>query len=142
MAGIFADESWSVLEGSADGKPLIVRARKGFPSSAVRLLFAQLMVIVWEYEEANESGMPAKEEHARMQAFEDALERGLEAGLNGIQAACVTGAGRKEWRYYCSSPEAFMEALNHDLGEHDPYPIDIRGFKDPEWSALKELNGT
>ena len=83
--------------------------------------------------------MPEKEEHTRIQSFEDALEKGLETRLVGVQVASVTGSGRKEWRYYTSNVEEFMGALNTNLKGHPPYPIDVRQFLDPEWGALKEL---
>ncbi len=73
-----------------------------------------------------------------MQAFEDALESGTEARQVAFQALSLTGNNNKEWRYYTTDADAFLESLNVDLKGHPPYPIRIEAYDDPDWSSLRE----
>ena len=57
----------------------------------------------------------------------------------GVQAACITGNGLKEWRLYTYDTDEFMSSFNQGLAGHPAYPIDMQMFKDPEWEALSEL---
>ena len=108
------------------------------PSQADQALFCHLIIIKWIYE-PNDFGMPDVAVHRRMNQFEDALESGTEKRQLAFQAASLTGLGTKEWRYYAADADEFMKSLNADLTGHEPYPLRIEMFHDPEWAALREL---
>lgn len=74
-----------------------------------------------------------------MQTFETAIEASLEEKGVGVQAACITGNGTREWRYYTYDTDEFMAKLNAGLGGHPAYPLHIQLFSDPEWMGLSEL---
>ncbi len=139
QTGIFATDDWRLAEGNTQGKPFIVRMRATFPSPADQALFCHLVIISWAYE-GNESGMPDRDVHKKMNAFEDALEAGTEKRQVAFQALSITGDGKKEWRYYAASTDEFMQSLNTDLRGHREYPLQIQSFLDPDWSALREFH--
>lgn len=138
MPGIYRTDEWSVGEAQLDGQPLIVRSRSMLPSLPDRAIYKHLIVISWQYS-ANEFGMPLPGDNERTVQFEAAVEVALERRGVGVQAACITGQGMKEWRYYTYDPEEFMTNLNQALAGHSVYPIELRMFQDPDWNALSEV---
>lgn len=137
MSSIFSSDEWTVAQGEIEGHPAVIRMRSVLPSQGDRELFSKLFVITWDYA-PNDSGMPAKEVHALMNTLEDALESGCERSGHAYQALSLTCGGKKEWRYYAADNEEFLRSLNEDLAGHEPFPIEIQAFEDPEWGALSE----
>jgi hypothetical protein len=74
-----------------------------------------------------------------MSAFEDLLEPEVETPLIGIQVACLTGGGRRTWRYFVEDAELFLSRVNPIFVEHGPSNGDIRRFEDPGWEGLTDL---
>lgn len=138
MSGIYKEDDWSIGEAQINGLLLIVRSRSKLPSIPDMQIYENLIIISWPYS-ANELGMPVPEENQSTIQFEDAIEKALEAVGVGVQAACITGNGTKEWRYYTYDTDEFMSKLNRGLAGHPVYPIELQFFKDPEWGALSEL---
>jgi hypothetical protein len=71
--------------------------------------------------------------------FEEAIENGIELRGIGVQAGCITGNGGKEWRYFTYDTNEFMGKLKQCIAGQPVLPIEVKNFKDPEWSALSEL---
>lgn len=138
MAGIYKDDAWSVAEGKMNGLPLVIRARSRLPSVPDRAIYQNLVLISWPYD-ADASGMPSADSARAMEQFGDAIEAALENKGVAVEAASITGNGMKEWRYYTYDKDELMSALNAGLADHPLYPINIKLFADPEWSALSEL---
>jgi hypothetical protein len=136
--GVFPDDTWTVGTADQDGQPIVIRVRSGMPDPAQRQAHAQLIIVGWPYDGAD-TGLPTAEDTVAMQAFEDAVEAGVERSGLGVQAASVTGAGHKEWRYYASNAEAFVTALNASLDGHPTYPLEIEMFDDAEWQGVQQL---
>jgi len=139
--GIFKDDEWIVGKVDAEGYPLIVRARKSFPSLADREIFRHLIVITWEYQ-SNDSGLPVAESRKRIYEFEDVVDNHFADGRIGELAASITGHGEKEWRYYTHSPSEFMAELNSILQGLMKCPIELNALEDPEWRSLHELQAS
>ena len=108
------------------------------PDAAARQGHGQLIVVGWPYD-GTATGLPGAEDNASMQAFEDAIEAGLERSGVGVQVASLTGAGHKEWRYYAADADAFVAALNASLDGHPTYPLEIEMFDDADWQGLQQL---
>jgi hypothetical protein len=95
------------------------------------------IIIIWKYEA--ESGMPHKEEHARMNALEDALAPVLAGDDFATLALVSTGEKLREWTYYAKSEDEFMGRLNKAFREEVPFPIEIAIAPDPEWSMYEKF---
>jgi Family of unknown function (DUF695) len=138
MSGIYKDDSWSLGKLSMNDQEIFIRMRNALPSVPDRELCPNLVLVSWTYS-TGPSGLPTAETAQLVQDFENAIESGLEAKGLGVLAACITGNGRKEWRYYTSDKEGFMASFNSTLKSHPAYPIRLQLFADPQWNALAEL---
>lgn len=138
MSSIFPSDMWSVGETTINGLSVIVRFRTGLPSAPDRQIHENLIIISWPYQGV-ESGMPDDNDKQGHNQFEDAIEAYFETANVGSQVACLTGNHLKEWRYYTNDVDAFLEGFNTCLAGHPVYPIKLQMYKDPEWTALSEL---
>ncbi len=123
---------------SADGLPLVVRARQALPSAPDRQIYPWLVRITWRYQGDN-VGMPPATDRRQIQDFEQAVEKPLAQKGIGEEVASITGNHAKEWRYYTYDRDEFMQRLNTALIGRPKYPIDLQSFSDPDWVALSKL---
>ncbi|OWR01437.1 hypothetical protein CDQ91_03325 [Sphingopyxis witflariensis] len=120
--------------------PSLSRYRSGMPSSADRALYSNLVIIRWQYADANAGALPDDDTLERMTEFEDAvLEAADHEKYWGSGVAVLTENGVREWRFYTPDTSEFMDNFNRVLADKDAYPIDFQVFDDPEWIALAEL---
>ena len=138
MSGIYKQDNWSLSKWSLNDQEIFIRMRDALPSAADRELYSNLILVSWTYS-TGPSGLPTADTAQLMQDFENAIESALETKGLGVLAACITGKGRKEWRYYTSDKDEFMAQFNSGLKSHPAYPIRLQVFADPQWSALAEL---
>ena len=112
MARELTADSWVAIRAQFDDDDLdtVFRLRTQMPTKKVRLQHPTMMIIKWPYQ-AKKDGMPRQADMKRMAAFEDALEIAIEAPALGIQAACLTGNGRRTWRYFVAAPDNFLTAV-------------------------------
>jgi hypothetical protein len=83
--------------------------------------------------------MPISSENEQMIALEDGLEEISGEESIYLSAYTATGNDLKEFIFYISDREAFIENLNKTLSSHSSYPIEINFYKDEEWSDLTKL---
>ncbi|MBL8297713.1 MAG: DUF695 domain-containing protein [Rhodanobacteraceae bacterium] len=140
MARKLIADSWIAVRAQFEDDDLdtVFRFRTQMPTKTVRLRHPTMMIIKWPYQ-AKKDGMPRQADMKRMSAFEDALEIAIEVPALGIQAACLTGNGRRTWRYFVAEPKTFLTAVNPLLKAHGPGPHIFRRIEDYEWEGLSEL---
>jgi hypothetical protein len=133
-------DSWVAIRAQFDDDDLdtVFRLRTQMPIKKVRSQHPIMMIIKWPYP-AKKDGMPRQADMKRMGSFEDALEDAIEAPRLGIQVACLTGNGRRTWRYFVADPDAFLHSLHPLLQAHAPEPHLFRQIEDPDWEGLGEL---
>lgn len=133
-------DSWIVVRACFDDDDLdtVFRFRTGMPTRKTQQAYPVMLIIKWPYP-AKKDGMPRQADLKRMSAFEDALEVAVEAPVLGIQAACLTGNGRRTWRYFVADPDAFLRAVEPLLQAHGPEPHLFRHVDDAQWEGLAEL---
>ena len=130
------DEKWFVGTIKSDQNSWIVRALSFLPDFDTRTENSNLIVIKWNY---GGDAMPDSETLDKILHFEDAIFDAMESESWGFEAATLTGDGTKEWRIYAQEINSFMEGFNAALVGHQPYPLDLQMFSDPEWTGLSEL---
>ncbi|MEQ9264378.1 MAG: DUF695 domain-containing protein [Balneolaceae bacterium] len=119
--------------------PVIVKFINELPSDSIREKFPLLTVISWKYNGETNNGMPLEEVNNKMIVLEDAIEDTIDSFNQYQHAYSRTGNNLKELVYYCGSQNEFMNLLNKTLANHERYPIEIKFYKDPEWSEFKKL---
>lgn len=139
MATVLKDD-WTAVRSAFAGEALdtVFRFRTNLPPPDIRARYQTMLVVRWPYE-AKKDGMPGVAVRRAMSVFEDLLEAEVEAPLIGIQAACLTGGGRRSWRYFVENPELFLARVDPIFALHGPSNGDIRRFDDPGWEGLADL---
>jgi hypothetical protein len=131
---VHAEEAnWRVASGSIGGSRTIVRYLNELPPPSLRDQHPWLAEITWDYD-ANAEGMPDRESLEKLSTFENiAAEKIEQAGLS-LLAAVTTGKGRREWLYYATERQLFLEVFNQAFGNLPRMPIHITFHEDPQWS--------
>lgn len=130
-------DPWLSLRDGPDGDAIFIRALRQPPAERQR--YPALIVAAWPYDFEGEDGLPDEKTHQRMHGFQEAVHAALVASGVGIEAASLLGRGVKEWRYYATEPEAFLEVFNQALAALPDYPIEMQSYDDPDWDGLTEL---
>ena len=127
------EDVWFTANGEEDERPMVFRGRQNVPSGIVESDYPTLMSIVWPYEAANESRMPDEETNEAQIELEDAIDPLDSPGVSFLMLV-VTGNGRKEWHFYVSDAEEWMERLNGLLAGHQVFPIEIESSHESDWA--------
>lgn len=129
---------WSIVkvENDGSGESVVMRARFTRPDRGDLAALRTAIVVKWPYAGANR--MPSPEINARQLDFERALDP-LAPGEISELVHVSTGLGLKEWIFYATTSEAFMERFNDLLANHDAYPIEIEFYDDPEWRVWADM---
>ena len=98
-----------------------------------------LTVDSWKYNGAENYGIPPRKINDKMIVLEKALKTTIDTSNPYQHVYSRTGNNLKEFVYYCSTQEDFMNELNRKLAKHDKYPIDIDFYEDEQWSEFKKL---
>lgn len=122
-----------------DGFPVILKFVNELPSIEVQNLFPLLTVISWKYDGDLNNGMPKDEINQQMIILEDALIEAMNITKSFVHAFSRTGNNLKEFVYYCKGLDSFMLLLNETLQNHEPYPISIDFYDEPDWNEFKKL---
>jgi hypothetical protein len=133
-----ADDQWVVLQAEKNGKPLLIRHRGQRPPGIEPSAFPFLLSATWPYR-SNDAGLPAPEEMALMDQFEDALASALETSQTAYLMVVLTGNGERDWLWYtCGETEA-MHQVNQALRGHKPYPVQFSVQPDRGWRAYTQF---
>jgi len=109
------------------------------PDEKTRSALPWLAVIAWEYDGANNNGMPSEKVLEQMKALENAVGMTLAASGSCHHAYSRTGNGLKVLTYYVADQDQFMEGLNSALDDHPRYPIEIDFYDDADWGVFQKL---
>lgn len=126
---------WHVATAFDGEKPIVLRIRdvpKAFPCED----YPFLLSIVWPYETADDSGMPAENVKERMDVLEDLLMPSLEGQGSSLFTLVITGNGMRVWQLYSRAVDETMTSLNSALADEERFPIEISLDEDPRWEAF------
>lgn len=129
---------WTTASGQQDGLPVLYCYRQNRPNAADHRDYPHALRVRWSFDRHARSGMPPDAVNALQREFEAAIEPVGEGGY-GYLMLVITGNGRKEWLYYVSDLDAWLDHFNACLDDHEPYPIAIDDWPDPEWHTWQCL---
>ena len=118
-------------------RSIIFRYVSKFAPTFDRAKQPERVTINWNYESKN--GMPSADVRQRMDELENILKPVVETDDFSTLALVSTGENSREWIYYTSSSELFIEKLNEALKDQPPFPIEIRSTQDPSWNTYEEF---
>ena len=140
MARVNIRDSWRTVRAQFEDDDLdtVFRFRTELPEKRVRSKYRNLIIFKWPYP-AKKDGMPYAAVLKQMGSFEDQLEAAVESSQIGIQAVCLTGNGRRTWRYYVADKTEFLTATKPLLRAFHPAVRVFRQKDDPNWELLAEI---
>ena len=119
----------AISSNGSDGRKIIFRFAQELNPAFKRSSQPDRVILVWKY--ASDTGQPVRAEHDRMNTLEDLLEPAVNDCAT--LALVSTGENLREWIYYATSEQEFLDKLNSALAGHEPFPIEIYTANDPEW---------
>ena len=134
-----AEETWSVGEVVAQGKPVVYKFMSNQPELEIRNNFPWLTVVSWKYDGSKTNGMPNTEVNTAMIRLENGLDSIKGNGGLYRNVYSVTGNDIKEFAFYITDREKFMANFNDALSEHPAYPIQVSFYDDKVWADLSKL---
>lgn len=121
-------------QGEENGKPIIYRSLHAVPSGEKESDFPYLINIYWAFDAESNNGLPDASSNEAQIEFENHIESLDTNGFSHLMLV-VTGNGRKEWVWYVSNIESWMDEFNNLLSECPVYPIEIENDFDPAWDT-------
>jgi hypothetical protein len=130
-------KSWSVAEGTHEGKAVATRFNVALRPIAGRDEFPDRLGILAPLHEANDRGFPNRAEIKQLDAIEELIDRRLSGGNESLLAGVVTTSGVREFVIYTSNAEvsrAKAEALAREVTTHQ---LQIIVRNDPQWRVYR-----
>ncbi|MEZ9526994.1 DUF695 domain-containing protein [Enterovibrio norvegicus] len=126
----------NIAEGTNEGEPRLIRYRPDLEPFLGSSNYPQRLVIIWDYEIDNSSGMPSEQLSEEMKDFEDALVGALDPDRIAILAFVLTNAGSREWHYYVSDIQEVGNKINLALSSFPKLPLHLQVEGDPDWEQI------
>lgn len=126
------EDSWTLLEGTHDGKPVLIRARQ-FLSGIDKGSYPVRLNIFWQMRTPDANGLASTSESAALEVFEERLVRAVDHDSQSVLSLVLTGHGQREFVFHTADSSEFVRRLTQMPQEPERYPIEIRSHEDPEW---------
>jgi hypothetical protein len=127
---------WAIAEGRTnEGRPLFVRIKK-YEQAFPRSLYEHRLDISWPVSSHSVDGLPSPEEMTAMEIFENRVCSAVEADSQSTLSLVITGAGEREWVFYCRDPQEFSRRLSSMPHDNEPYPLHIEYELDQKWELF------
>ena len=131
--------AWNIAEGDNDGMPRIIRYRPDLEPFIGSPDYPKRLVIIWDYESDNSSGMPSDKQSEEMKQFEDSLDESLDPDRLAILAFILTCNGTGEWHYYVGDILEVGKRINLALSSFPKLPLHLQVEDDPEWNEISTV---
>jgi len=132
-------DAWTIAEGKDRGKPSFIRYRPNLQSYVGDSRYPRRLVIIWEFDPQNNSGMPSEELNDNMRALEDAIDGALDPDRLAVLAFVYTKTGVREWHFYLEDVSEASLRINDALSKLPIYPISLQVEDDKNWDALCDV---
>jgi hypothetical protein len=132
-------DAWNIAKGKNPQKPTVLRFRPSLHGSLGDESYPQRLVIVWQYEAPDSSGMPSETQSADMKDFENMLIEALDPDRLAVLAFVFTTMGSREWHFYLSDVSEVGIRINKALATIPQLPIELTVEHDPEWDELRQV---
>ncbi len=131
--------AWNIAEGESEGKPRLIRYRPDLESYIGSSNYPKRLVIIWDFEIDNSSGMPSEQLSDEMKSFEDALVATLDPDRIAVLVFILTNSGCREWHYYVNDIQEVGNRINAALSTFPKLPLHLQVEDDPDWGELSAV---
>lgn len=132
-------DAWNNAEGKRNGKVSIIRYRPELEQYLGHSDYPKRLVIIWDYEELNASGVASPDQIDEMGEFENTIVNALDPDRAGILVLVVTNAGVREWHFYINDVSVVGERINLALSGARKFPISIQVEEGEHWEELRNV---
>lgn len=121
--------AWLVAQAQCgDGSRVLIRFLASKPENWNKL--PDLITITWSFAEQKGSFETLDQD---LRAFEDRLQP-LWSSATTCLAVVTSFADCREWLFYCSKSDAFMQQFNQLMHGSPVRPLELALNEDPEWT--------
>lgn len=131
--------SWNIASGEYEGMPRIIRYRPDLESYLGDSNYPKRLVIIWDYETDNTSGLPSDQLSDDMRVFEDTIVGVLDPDRLAVLTFVLTHAGSREWHYYVSDIQEVGNRINTALSVFPKLPLHLQVENDQNWEQLRAV---
>lgn len=136
---VYGEEQWAVGHVKVQGKPVVYTFVSALPDAKVVANMPLRTEITWEYNGAENNGMPSEAVSRSMRNFEEVFATMFGQGISHFDAYTVTGNSLKKIVLYVTERDEFVRGLNEVLADSPIYPLEITFVEDPNWSGLVDV---
>ncbi|MFQ3225704.1 MAG: hypothetical protein ACI8Z5_001968 [Lentimonas sp.] len=132
-------DAWNIAKGKNPERPTVLRFRPSLEAFLGDENYPRRLMIVWQFEVADATGMPTDTQSADMKDFENMLIDALDPDRLAILAFVFTSAGTREWHFYLSDVSEVGIRINQALSTIPQLPIELTVEDDPNWDELRQV---
>lgn len=132
------NEWWTAPAESEDGQLIMVTGRSGLEQVKATGVFVYRIEVNWTYK-PDDKGMPDYATSRLMEQVTDALETEFSKDPVAVNTGIYTGAGERNWVFYCRSLHIFQRKINTILAPFETLPLTFHAEEDPEWAEYAEM---
>ena len=132
-------DAWNIAKGKNPEKPSVLRFRPSLEGFLGDENYPRRLMIVWQFEAADATGMPTDTQSADMKDFEDMLIHALDPDRLAVLAFVYTTGGTREWHFYLSDVSEVGIKINQALSNIPQLPIELTVEDDPNWDELRQV---
>ena len=132
------NEWWTAPAESEDGQLIMVTGRSGLEQVKATGVFVYRIEVNWAYK-PDDKGMPDYATSRLMEQVTDALEAEFSKDPVAVNTGIYTGAGERNWVFYCRSLHIFQRKINTILAPFETLPLTFHAEEDPEWAEYAEM---
>jgi len=132
------NEWWTAPAESEDGQLIMVTGRSGLEQVKATGVFVYRIEVNWAYK-PDDKGMPDYATSRLMEQVTDALEAEFSKDPVAVNTGIYTGAGERNWVFFCRSLHIFQRKINTILAPFETLPLTFHAEEDPEWAEYAEM---
>jgi Family of unknown function (DUF695) len=128
------DETFSVLQGNVDGRPMFAIIDMGLRNSPDRQALPFFLSLSTPLINPTSDGLPTKSDADDLNTWEDEVESRLGPAAKFAFVGRVTWNGHRELLYYVSAPRPAVEDLQMLADSHSTRPFAFTCGRDEKWT--------
>lgn len=132
-------DAWNTADGQYQGKPRLLRYRPNLKKYLGDPEYPRRLIIIWDYESENSSGLPSSELLDEMRSFEDAVVNALDIDRCAVLAFILTQNGVREWHFYLDDVSEVGDRINESLTTFPKLPLHLQVEEDSNWDEMRAV---